>query len=502
MALEIITPELGNQFVDKAGITPNGEFTYPVDDEITAGDLVNLIDQHRHRFRSKYERDRLYYKGDHKVLHQAPKPSYKPDNRVVYNFPRKAVTTFNGYFIGNPISIDARKDKAADTFVSDWTKEVDFDAVASDVSKMASIYGHAYLLVYQSVAELNQTPEPRVAAVDPLNAFIIYDDTLEKRVKYGVTYRKNYKGQLEITLYDDKMKRDLLMTSSAQYLDQVRVTANPYGMVPLIEVDENSERMALCEDIVTLIDQLDKAMSNKANDNDYFADAILKIIGPKIDKDTYKDMRNNRMLNIQGSEASKAQAEFMGKPDNDTSQEHLVDRLVNSIYEIANVTNLNDDAFNGNPSGVSLKLKYQSMDNMARQKTLRFKRALRDMFKAVFAVSYMKVSADAWKELEFTFTRTIPVNFLEEAQALSYASGKISNRTLFGQLSFVDDPDEELKQMKKEQQDAMTAANNTVQTAMLGAQTDQQKKVGGSDDNSEAGAEADKPTSQPGQQNK
>lgn len=502
MALEVMLPALGNQFLDKVGITEDGEYTYPIDEEITTGDLLNIVDRHNSEYRVKYEKERKYFRGDHEIMRANPKPEYKPDNRLIFNFPRKAVTTFNGFFMGNPVGVDSRRNKAADTFISDWRRASDFDAVTSDVSKMASIYGHAFYMVYQSSVGPDEMPEPKITAVSPLNAFIIYDDTFEHKVKYGVTYRRNYKHELEITLYDELTKRELLLTDgTGNYLDQVRVTANPYRMVPLIEVDENSERMALCEDIVTLIDQLNQAMSEKANDVDYFADAILKITGATIDKNTYKEMRSNRMLNITGADASSVDAEFMGKPDSDNAQEHLVNRLVQSIYEISNVTNLNDDAFNGSPSGVALKLKFQAMDNMARTKTLKFKHALRQLFKAVFTVSSSQVDADSWRQLDFTFKRSTPVNLLEESQALAGLAGNVSKRTMLGQLSFIDDPDEELKQIQKEKDEAMQQANTVMQQALVGAQTDQQK-AGVVDDKPEAGTEADSPTDKPGRADK
>ncbi|WP_155286056.1 phage portal protein [Lacticaseibacillus zhaodongensis] len=500
MALEVLTPALSNEHMHKAGVTDNGEYTYPAGEEITGPDLLSLISNHEQEYATHYYRDRKYYKGDHKINKQTPKASYKPDNRVIFNFPRKAVTTFNGYFIGNPISIDTAKDAQADAFITEWRRANDFDAVMSDVSKMASIYGHSYILVYQSVVkDDSETPEARITALDPLNAFLIYDDTYAHEVKYGVLYSYDYQGHLQVTLYDDTFMREFSRTTDG--LTQEHAYANPYQMVPLIEVDENSERMALCDDIITLVDQLDKAVSNKANDNDYFADAIMKIVGAKVDKNTYKEMRDQRVINVTGPQAKDADVEFLDKPDNDTSQEHLINRLVSSIYEIANVTNLNDDAFNGNPSGVSLQLKYQAMDNMAKTKTLKFQQALRSLFKAVFAVSYNEVSPDAWKSLDFEFKRSIPVNMLEESQVLANAAGKISNKTLFAQMPFVSDPDEEIKQLKKEQQEAMQTTQSVVQNALNGAQTDQQR-AGVASDNSQANSSADNSTGQAGLANR
>lgn len=505
MALEIFdAPMLGTELIGHAGIEHNGRFTYPADEEITTADLLSLVEYHRDHMRRHYVKNREYYEGDHEMLHGAPKPDYKPDNRLILNFPRKAVTTFNGFFIGNPIKIDSDKDKQVDQFVSDWAKTNDFDSVASEVSKAASIYGHAYFLVYQSEIPEGSTERavPLIAPIEPLNAFVIYDDGYTPKPKYGVLYRRNYNHQTEITLYDDKFCRQFVEnTASNEWLAQTMVTANPYLMVPLIEVDENSERLALCDDIVSLIDALDKVMSEKANDADYFADAILMIKNAHLDPAKLPEMRDNRLMNITGTTAAEAGAEYLAKPDADQSQEHLVNRLVQSIYEIANITNLNDDAFSGNPSGVSLKLKYQAMDNMARAKTLKFQAALRQVFRCVFAVSYHEVEADAWHDLDFKFTRTIPVNLLEESQFAANMYGKISQRTLLGQLSFVDDPDEELKQIKKEQQETQQAAANTMQQALAASKTDQQKAGELGNDNPQAGTSPNSPNSGAGQPN-
>ncbi|MHA3065637.1 phage portal protein [Lacticaseibacillus saniviri] len=485
MALEVDIPGLDPDFLDRAGITYNDEFTYPADVEITAADLLNLVDYHSSHLRPKYAKERDYYRGKHDILKEPGKPKYKPDNRVIFNFPRKAVTTFNGYFIGNPVKID-HKDEAVDEFIAEWTGINDFEDVSSEVAKEASMYGHAYFFVYQS-----KDGKAKVAPMSPLNAFLIYDDTEAHEVRYGVVYRRNYQNELEVTLYDDTYRRDLVMrASSGNYFDQDRVIANPYKIVPIIEVAENTERMGLFEDIVTLIDQLDKAVSQKANDIDYFADAMLLIKNASIDSDKIADMKDNRMLNIKGQAAGDSDARYLDRPDADTSQENLINRLSKGIYEISNVTNLNDESFSGNPSGVSLRLKYQAMQNMARDKSLKFRSALRKVFQCVFAVSYDDVEPDAWRDLQFKFTQDVPTNLLEDGQAVNYLYGKISNKTLFKQLPFIEDPDAEIEQMKQEQREMQDATADVVKKALSQAQTDQQK-AGVADDNGETRTQKD-----------
>lgn len=62
-----------------------------------------------------------------------------------------------------------------------------------------------------------------------------------------------------------------------------------------------------------------------------------------------------------------------------------------------------------------------------------------------------------------TFTRAMPKNLLEISQIVSNLWGKVSRKTLLSQVPFVDDVDEELKAVEKEEQE-----NLEKQQAMFG----------------------------------
>lgn len=471
MPLEVEVPDLENKILDHVQITHNNMFLFPADEEISTGDLLALVDYHRLHIRPNYLRDRKYYEGDHDINYRYPKPNYKPDNRLVINFPRKAITSFNGFFIGTPVKIDS-KDKDADEFITKWSNVNSFEDVNAEVAKEASMYGRSYYYVYQ-----DESGVPCVVPASPIDTFIVYDDTLARKVKYGVHYRYNTQGQLVVSLLSVGRQREFIVNGlSGSYMDQTAVYALPYPIVPIIEAVENEERLSLCHDIVSLIDALDKAMSEKANDVDYFADAYLKIINAYFDDDEVEKfqqhLRDERSIVVNGgkSDEGETQVEFMQKPNADTTQENLVNRLVDYIYQIANVTNMNDEAFSGNPSGVTLKLKYQPMKDMADVKAIKFKRSLREVFKCVFSV-VQGIDDAAWQDLQFRFTQSVPQNLLELSQAFDNFYGKLSNKTLFKQMPFIDDPDKEQEQIKKE------AAEGQQQAAQITQQylTDQQK---------------------------
>lgn len=495
MPLEVDLPELDNRFLNHAQITHHDLFLFPADEEITGGDLLELIDYHRLHIRKRYLRDRNYYEGKHYILRKQRKSLYKPDNRLVINFPKKAVTTFNGFFDGTPIKIDHPED-SVDEAISKWENMNNFEDVMSEVSKASSIYGRAFFYVYQ-----DETGQPCVADVDPLNTFLIYDDTFAEHVRYGVHYGYNSDGRMTVTVIDQRYERHFIVNGSSEnYLDQTSAVINPYPIVPIIEAPENKERMAMCADIYTLFDELDKAMSEKSNDVDYFADAYLKIINAFMDEEENAkfrgNLRDNRMIVVNGSGEDNAEVDFMSKPNADTTQENLIDRLVDYIYQIASVTNMNDEAFSGNPSGVTLRLKYQPMKDMAGTKAQKFKKSLRDVFQCVLATLNVG-AADGWMDLKFKFTQSIPQNLLEEGQTLSYLWGRTSKRTALAQMSFIEDPDKELELIKKEQTEDQQSSASLMQQYL----TDQQKGGVGNGDNGQTTATTNSTTDQAGRPN-
>ena len=116
----------------------------------------------------------------------------------------------------------------------------------------------------------------------------------------------------------------------------------------------------------TRIDAYNKAISEKANDVDYFADAYLEILGPKLEDDDVTHIRDNRIINFDG-DTERMLVDFLQKPDGDTTQEHLIERLEKLIFQISMVANISDESF-GTSSGIAMKYKLQGMSNLAKTK--------------------------------------------------------------------------------------------------------------------------------------
>ena len=62
---------------------------------------------------------------------------------------------------------------------------------------------------------------------------------------------------------------------------------------------------------------------------------------------------------------------FSRRPNGDTTQENLINRLEKLIFQICMVANISDENF-GASSGIALKYKLQAMSNLAKTKERKF----------------------------------------------------------------------------------------------------------------------------------
>ena len=229
-------------------------------------------------------------------------------------------------------------------------------------------------------------------------------------------------------------------------------TQHIYNSIPVVELIENEERQSIFESVKTLINALNKAASEKANDVDYFADAYMKVLGVELEEEDASQIRENRIFNLwKTGDGPLPEVAFLEKPSSDTTQENLISLLKESIFAISMVANMSESEF-GNSSGTALAFKLQAMDNLARMKDRKLQSAFNRLYKIVFSVPLTTVYEDAWTGLTYTFTRNVPRNILEEAQIVGQLSGQVSEETKLSVLSIIDDPQKEIERMEREEE--------------------------------------------------
>ena len=420
-------------------------------EELTLELLQEFINKHKQQAAERFDNLKKLYESDHDILHPAqPKAAYKPDNRIVVNFPKYMVDTTNGFFIGNAVKTTA-EDAAVAEYVDELDQSNTQDDSNAEISKLCSIYGKAYEMYFS-----DEEGEPRTAYFSPRDCFMIFDDSILRRPLYFVHIRTDREGNEWGSISNAVGVRYFKITGGIewqQHENEVDVVdgwkRHFFPGLPATEFVEDAEKIGLFEPVVTMVNAYNKAISEKANDVDYFADAYLKVLGALLDQDGILTIRDNRIINIAGDGSEKVIVEFLAKPSNDEGQEHLLDRLERLIFCIGQTANAADENF-GTNSGIAMLYKMWNTSNRGKNKQRKFEKGMYNRYKMLFGHPASKVPADAWKQLRFTFTPNIPQNVLEEAQIAAQLEGITSHETQLKVLSVVDDPQIELDKIEEE----------------------------------------------------
>ena len=310
-----------------------------------------------------------------------------------------------------------------------------------------------------------------ITYLDPQEAFMIYDDSVIERPRYFVRTYLDSKNVLHGSVSDEEKVRYFVQKGKIQFLDEYE-KVHGFAGVPATEYRENAEEQGIFEPVLTMINAYNKAISEKANDVDYFADAYLKVLGALLEDEEIKHIRDDRVINFD-SDAEKIIVEFLQKPDGDTTQEHLIDRLERLIFQISMVADISDENF-GTSSGIALKYKLQAMSNLAKTKERKFNSGMNRRYMLIFSNPVSGMLKDDWVKVKPIFTRNFPANVLEETQIAGNLEGIVSKKTQLGTLSIVDNVDEELKRIEEEETESQ---NDAVIRQMFGGAADDQSGI-------------------------
>jgi SPP1 family phage portal protein len=432
------------------------------DEELTDAKLRRFIERHAAESTFRYKQLQDAYETDFPIFHKKPKPEWKPDNRIAVNFAKYIVDTMNGYFIGNPIKIIVDDgEETIEKYIEFLDQYNDQDDNNAELSKICSIYGKGYEMYYN-----DEEGNVGIIYLDPTEAFMIYDDSVLKRERYFVRLYRDEDNVLHGSVSDQEKVRWFTIKGKIVWNEQEQL--HYFNGVPATEYRENKECQGIFEPVMSIINAFNKAISEKANDVDYFADAYLKIIGTLLDEDELKHVRSDRVINFDGDGESVI-VDFLQKPNGDTTQENLLDRLQNLIFLIAMVANISDENF-GTSSGIAMAYKLQGMSNLRKTKERKFTSGMNRRYKLIFSNPGNAMKKDDWVKLHYKFTPNVPANLLEESQIAQNLSGVVSQETQLGVLSVVDNPKTEIERIDKEEE----KPRDVVMQQMFGDKTDEQ----------------------------
>lgn len=443
------------------------------EESINKEQIKKLITKHESHV-SQIKKNMRYYEGKHEILNRNKKLKNSANNKIVCNHAKDISDTATGYFMNAPITYSTHdgEEKQKIDKLTDAFDVANVDDVDSDNAHDMSVCGVAYEYVY--VKEGGN--EVLVRNIEADHTFLVYDDTIEQNLLFGVYYYKfkdaiNDKFCYRATVCTKKYVYEMILECDG---DKHKDIDEPYehnlGDVPIIEYKNNKLNIGDFEQQISLIDAYNTLTSDRVNDKEHFVEALLVIYGSLLGDDNnevseaMKILKENGLLEL----PPDARAEYIARTFDEAGMEILRKAIKEDIYTFSHVPNLTDENFVGNSSGVAMEYKLLGLQMITGEKEKYYKKGLKRRIELFCNYLGMKAISINPNTIKINFTRQLPKNLNELAQMITNLSGTVSKETLIDQLPFVEDSASEIEKVKKEneenikiQQDMFKSGYNT-----------------------------------------
>jgi SPP1 family phage portal protein len=370
----------------------------------------------------------------------------KINNKLANDFFGEIIDTKVGYLFGQPVTVNY--DKAAAGYqtavevIEEFKKVNSFDDFNAEVGKFAAMCGYDAALCY-----IDGEGQERIMRVDPWEA-IILSTTEITEPQFGIRYYQTWDDKQRVEVYDN--------TTKYVYIDgqlqEDQSKPHMFQYCPLFGIPNNAELQGDGDKVLTLIDGYDNALSDMNSEIEQFRNAYIKFIGYEPDEDVIANMIKTGALFIPSSSDGES-IEWLIKDLNPAYVDSHLDRVEANITRFAKHVNFTDAFGGGQVTGPAMKYKLFALETKSKYFERKHEAALLYMFKVLGSAWQVKSIPFDYKALDLVYTRNIPVNLVDEANAATAIAGIASKRTALSTLSVVKDVDEELDLISQEREE-------------------------------------------------
>lgn len=384
----------------------------------------------------------------------------RPQNRLAHDFRSTIVQQAVGYMFGNPIDISYPiEDTTAQELISKFLKKNYYSKADAELASYLGVCGKAFRLVYYD-ANTNLI----FKNIKPFEAIVINDSTVDEPACGLIYYNMEFpnsskKIRTKVEFYDNLNVYYFIESENGNYVADTTygdaVQNHGFTFVPLIQINNNATSTGDFERVRTLVDAYDKLISFGITDHESWSNAYLLFYGVEPTKETIEYARKTGAFYVPRDSDMDAnnKVEFLTKEINTANIKDLADRLNNDIYRFSNSVDFSDEKFGGQQSGEARKYKLIGLENKCKEKERYFTIGYQYLFKVAASfwqmVKGVNISAE---EIQFTFTRNLPVDITIDNLIGLQQAGILSTETAIKQLPFIEDSEDEYEKVLKEKE--------------------------------------------------
>lgn len=415
--------------------------------ELTVSLLNKMLDHFNLNEKPRLQKYKDYYDGKHAILRKVYQDASKPCSRVVTNFCKVIVDEYEGYITGKDVTYTSNQDI---TDIQDVLNYNDDGTQNSQWLKAALVHGIGYELMW-----LDQYAQVRYSQVNPLNAFAVYSNDLEREMLYFIRWYDadpfDDQDVYFVEVYDKSRKITYKARGLGGELTFIGEEVHYFGNVPATVFELNDDCESIFYQSIPLNDAFNEIQSAELDDYAAFVDAFLVFNGAgNIDEEDVKALEQGKQKRTIALPEGVS-AEWLVKSTSDVQVENILLNLRKNAFKLSAAPDMSDEAFMAQ-SGEAIKWKILAFENMASGIVSRFTKAIQRRIELICQILNLKASDAIWRDVSIQFTRNLPTNIQEIIQLVNSLQGIVSQETLLSQLPFVDDVQKEIEAVQAERE--------------------------------------------------
>ncbi|MBU5485970.1 phage portal protein [Clostridium sp. MSJ-11] len=395
--------------------------------------------------KGKYDKMYQYYVGDSDVIRKYSAMEYQESHKMNFNYLKKFLKEEVAYSVGTPLSYVSKTNdnnivQEIEYYMYHWDKNHD-----AQLMKNMLLYGTVYELYY-----IGKDGQFNSKVITPRNGYV-YSDDFGNILYFMHIYNLKFDNNTYIDIYTENQ----ILHFNSDFKEIKKADTHIFGQVPVSIgiLSEELEKDTLFNDIIDIQNGFSIISSDGVNEITNTRAAILKGKGFQLDAEQIEKLKKYRFANLPNSK--DADLNWLLKNLNAEYQKLMLETLEDKMYQLSFHIN-NQERMQSNTSSLALRSRLINLE----QKTKLNNKALMNVIvsRIKFLFMYLKILKNKdynYRSIAIKFNSVIPSDDLMMSQIISQLGDKISLRTALSQLSFIENSDAEIKQLKSEQEELL-----------------------------------------------
>lgn len=413
-----------------------------IEKEINAGSIIEVLEEalqvHNENIR---DIDYLlrYFKGEQNIYKRTQlEAGYNREinNKTVINYAWSSVRDIVGYTFGKSTQYTPTVDRYRKEIeeISRILAYENNSLADHESSTYASICGVGYLCTLPS-KELLSDYMPDIplidVSLDPKTTFVVQSARIGNPVILSVTYYTD-KEKTYFMCYTDKEIYYIVAKGNLSLVDstgvQVYTMANPVGLNPITQVENNGFLMGDFEVAISVLDAINQLASDTLNDVENVIKSLLVVINAELNGEVIKKVQDNKILNLVAGDVEKRpDAKFIYQQLDAMGMQNMREYLEEAYKQIIGIPDRKTRGGGGGDTGDAVKLRdgWADIEIVARIKEQYFKKAKRKQL--AVAIKIMQELDLIGKEISTKYIDIkIPRNQVDNLQTKAQAFSTIN----------------------------------------------------------------------------